>query len=248
MQITLKIKLLPTKEQKYLIDTTMHEYIKTVNTVVSQILDNPTYKPTSKTVIALLPSALRDQCRLDASSVVKKYKKELKANSKKKEENQREIKVPILKKSVAVWNNQNYSVSDTLIALPVIINGKSKRIKVKALITDETFDIIKTSKLGTLRLSYVNSKLIAQIAVEVAEKEITGDNAMGIDLGLKVPAVAVTESGKTEFFGNGRQNKYIKRKFRSKRKKLGKAKKINAIKKLDNKEQRWMKDKDHMLK
>mgnify|MGYP003421508291 FL=1 len=68
---------------------------------------------------------------------------------------------------------------------------------------------------------------------------------LGVDLGLKCPAVAVTEKGKTKFFGNGRENKYMKRKFRSKRKKLGKAKKPQAIKKLNNKEQRWMKDKDH---
>lgn len=70
---------------------------------------------------------------------------------------------------------------------------------------------------------------------------------MGVDLGLKVPAVAVTEEGKTKFLGNGRENKYIKRKFRTKIKELGKAKKLSAMKTLNNKEQRWMKDKDHKL-
>ena len=48
-------------------------------------------------------------------------------------------------------------------------------------------------------------------------------------------------------FGNGRENKYMKRKFRSKHKKFGKAKKPQAIKKLNDKEQRWMKDKDHKI-
>jgi len=70
---------------------------------------------------------------------------------------------------------------------------------------------------------------------------------MGVDLGLKVPAVAVTESGKTKFFGNGRMNKYIKRKFRAKRQALGKGKKLDAIRKLNDKEQRWMKDQDHKI-
>lgn len=68
---------------------------------------------------------------------------------------------------------------------------------------------------------------------------------MGVDLGLKVPAVAITDDDKTCFFGNGRQNKYMKRKFRSIRKKLGKDKKLNAIRKFDDKEQRYMKDQDH---
>ena len=70
---------------------------------------------------------------------------------------------------------------------------------------------------------------------------------MGIDLGLKIPAVAVTKEGKTKFVGNGRQNKYIKRMHRATRKKLGKLKKEKAINKLNNKEQRWMQDTDHKV-
>ncbi len=70
---------------------------------------------------------------------------------------------------------------------------------------------------------------------------------MGIDLGLKVPAVAVTDNEKVRFFGNGRQNKYKKRKFRSERKALGKKKKLNAIRNSKDKEQRWMKDQDHKV-
>jgi IS605 OrfB family transposase len=42
-------------------------------------------------------------------------------------------------------------------------------------------------------------------------------------------------------------NKYIKRKHRARRKALGKAKKQKAINKLNNKEQRWMRDQDHKI-
>lgn len=94
---------------------------------------------------------------------------------------------------------------------------------------------------------YVLSQKTSQIAVEATEQECTGWKTMGIDLGLKIPAVAVTESGKVKFFGNGRQNKYMKRMFRSRCKTLGQKKKLSAIKNLDNKEQRWMKDKDHKI-
>lgn len=57
----------------------------------------------------------------------------------------------------------------------------------------------------------------------------------------------VTDDGKVRFFGNGRQNKFKKRKFRSVRKKLAEKKKLNAIRKINNKEQRWMEDKDHKV-
>ena len=52
----------------------------------------------------------------------------------------------------------------------------------------------------------------------------TGTKILGVDLGLKVPAVAITDDDKVRFFGNGRKNKYMKRKFRSVRRKLGEAK------------------------
>ena len=64
---------------------------------------------------------------------------------------------------------------------------------------------------------------------------------------MKVPAVAVTDMGKVKFSGNGRMNKYMKRRHRSRRKALGKAKKRKAIERLGNKEQRWMRDQDHKV-
>ncbi|MEH6933644.1 transposase, partial [Bacillus sp. JJ783] len=102
-------------------------------------------------------------------------------------------------------------------------------------------------KLGTLRIIKKSNKWIAQISVTLSINKRTGMKILGVDLGLKVPAVAITDDDKVRFFGNGRKNKYRKRKFRSVRKKLGKDKKVNAIRRLDDKEQRWMQDKDHKI-
>ncbi|OHX28584.1 transposase [Bacillus mycoides] len=92
-----------------------------------------------------------------------------------------------------------------------------------------------------------SNKWMAQISVTLPTNERVGTKILGVDLGLKVPAVAITDDDKIRFFGNGRQNKCKKRKFRCIRKKLGKAKKVNAIRRLDDKEQRWMQDKDHKI-
>jgi IS605 OrfB family transposase len=83
--------------------------------------------------------------------------------------------------------------------------------------------------------------------IEISEREVKTGQVMGVDLGLKNPAVAVLENGKTKFFGNGRRNKYEKRKYRSKRKELGKAKKQKKIDSINNKEQRYMKNEDHKV-
>jgi len=233
VQITVKAKLIPTTEQQEHLKTATVEYIRLINTIVSECIEADEHvKHTSGTVWATLPSALKNQAIRDAKSVYAKYRK-TKTRS-------------ILKKPVSVWNNQNWTLKDGVLCFPVIVNGKCTRIKVPVLLT--TYQLEKLNgKPGTLRITEKSGKWIAQIAVTVEEKENTDVGVLGVDLGLKCPAVAVTETGKTKFFGNGRENKYMKRKFRSKRKKLGKAKKPQAIKKLNDKEQRWMKDKDHKI-
>lgn len=247
VKITTQVKLLPTSEQILLLNSTMQEYINTTNNVVNNyVVSDNAVKHTSKSVLANLPSALKNQAIQDAKSIFKKYTKNMKANAKKETDKQKEIKVPILKKPIAVWNNQNYAIKFSYITFPVWINGKSTRILVKAVITAHQANLI-TNKLGTLRITKKLGKYIAQIAVDIEPIESTGTVAMGIDLGLKIPAVAVTENGTTKFCGNGRQNKYYKRKHRANRKKLGKLKKQKAINKLNNKEQRWMQDTDHKV-
>lgn len=99
------------------------------------------------------------------------------------------------------------------------------RIEVKTVFTDYLRERLVGSK-GTLRVTKKSGKYIAQIAVEAEaiEQEYDESKVMGVDLGLKVPAVAVVESGKTRFFGNGRRNKFVRRRHRSTRRKLGKQK------------------------
>lgn len=129
------------------------------------------------------------------------------------------------------------------------ICNKAMKTPIRALLVDKenrSLDLLK-HKLGTLRITQKSNKWMAQISVTMPTSETTGTNIMGVDLGLKVPAVAVTDDGHTRFFGNGRQNKYIRRMFTSKRKRLGKLKKLNAIRNSDDKEQRYMKDQDHKV-
>ena len=131
----------------------MQEYIKTANNVVSDyIVSDKVIKHTSKTVSADLPSALKNQAIQDAKSIFKKYTKNLKTNAKKEPDKQKEIKVPILKKPVALWNNQNYSLKFGYIAFPVWFNGKCTRIMVKTETTGYQVNLL-INKLGTLRIT-----------------------------------------------------------------------------------------------
>jgi putative transposase len=236
--ITVKIKLLPTKEQDLILNEMSKTYISTINNLVSEMVkEKKSLKKSSKDVKVNLPSAVKNQAIKDTKSVFQKAKK-----TKFKT-------VPVLKRPMCIWNNQNYSFDFTHISMPIMVDGRAKKLPIRALLVDKdnrNFDLLK-HKLGTLRITKKSDKWIAQISVTIPTVQGTGLKVMGVDLGLKVPAVAVTDDEKVRFFGNGRQNKYMKRKFRSERKALGKNKKINAIRSSKDKEQRWMKDQDHKV-
>ncbi|MFU1798794.1 RNA-guided endonuclease TnpB family protein, partial [Paenibacillus azoreducens] len=62
-------------------------------------------------------------------------------------------------------------------------------------------------KVGTLRITCKGNKWIAQIALEVPTELTPSTKVMGVDLGIKVPAVCVTDEHEVKFVGNGRMNK-----------------------------------------
>ena len=257
MQLTETVKLYPTKYQTALIKETMTEYISTVNSLVSDAVSGkPVSKITTADVKAILPSALTNQCIRDAKSIIKKhYKtchnivlKNRKLSKKKSNIRLTVPNLPILKKPCCYINNQNFKINDNNIEFPVIINNKSKRISIKTKITDNQKFIFASYKLGTMRIIVKGNTLIAQIVYNADEISFSDNgNIMGIDLGIKCPAVSYCSDGSVKFYGNGRKNKYMRRHYAYLRKKLQTSKKIKAVKRINNKEQRIMRDIDHKI-
>lgn len=234
--ITVKIPLQLTVPQVTLLEQTSMAYIQTINALVAEMVAaKQITKKTSKDISAQLNSSVKNQAIKDAKSVFQKVKKSKYAI------------IPILKKPQVIWNNQNYRLKEQTIELPFIIEGKSKRIALSVNLTERMRTFITTGKLGTIRITKKNHKWIAQVSVTLNCEPAVDGQTMGIDLGLLVPAVSKTTDGKVKFFGNGRQNKFYKRKYKTHRKKLGKLKKPSAIKKLNNKEQRYMDNQDHKV-
>jgi IS605 OrfB family transposase len=156
--------------------------------------------------------------------------------------------LPVLKKPCFYVNNQNYKVKDNNIEFPVLVQGKSKRISIATKMTDHQKDVFSGSKLGTMRVVVKGNTLVAQIVYTVAKPTNTLDgNVMGVDLGIKCPAVSYCSNGMVKFYGNGRKNKYMRRHYKYLRNKLQKSKKMDAVKRINDKEQRIMKDIDHKI-
>jgi putative transposase len=70
---------------------------------------------------------------------------------------------------------------------------------------------------------------------------------MGVDLGIKVPAVIHVVGRGTRYLGNGRTQRAQRRPFYARRRSLQRAKKARAVRKSRRKEARWMRDHDHKL-
>ena len=257
MQLSETIKLYLSKEQRLLIVQTMNEYISTVNGLVSDAVNGGSInKYTSKDVKANLPSALSNQCIRDAKSIIRKYNKEMykteETNKRLKKQGKtvflKEPSVPILKRPCCYINNQNFRVKDDCIEFPVWSNGKTARLSVPAELTKRQKSLFGGAKLGTMRIVFKRHKIIAQIVYDVPDVEYKeSGNVMGVDLGIKCPAVSYISDGNIKFYGNGRKNKYMRRHYKYLRNKLQKSKHLDAVKRIDDKEQRIMKDIDHKI-
>ena len=257
MQLSETVKIYPTEYQKHLIIDAMTEYINTVNNLVSDAVSGHSIaKITTADVNVNLPSALTNQCIRDAKSIVRKHYKichntVLKNRSLAKRGSVIRIKapnLPILRKPCCYINNQNYKIKDNSIEFPVMVDGKSKRISVLARLTERQKSLFPDTKFGTMRIVIKDNTLVVQIVYEISEPELKTDgNIMGVDLGVKCPAVSYCSDGSVKFYGNGRKNKYIRRHYAYLRKKLQTSKKIKAVKRVNNKEQRIMRDIDHKI-
>lgn len=234
----------------------MIEYISTVNSLVSDATSGKSItKTTTADVNVNLPSALKNQCIRDAKSIVKKHHKEchkmvLKNRKLAKKSGTRVTapNLPVLRKPCCYINNQNFKVKHDCMEFPVMIHGKSKRISVKTKMSDKQKTIFASYKLGTMRIVVKGNHIVAQIVYNVEEPSVCSDGTvMGVDLGIKCPAVSYCSDGSVRFYGNGRKNKYMRRHYKYLRKKLQQAKKLSAVEHINHKEQRIMKDIDHKL-
>ncbi len=226
---TVQVRLHPTPEQGHLLMAHCQEYISTVNVLVAAYdADMLPGKVSTKDFQSALPSAVKNQALRDAQSV---FRRSLELGC-----------LPVLKKPICQWNNQNWQMTDCLLTLPMYVDGKVQQVFLQC------DGVVYTGKPGILRIKKKRGKWIADLTLTQDEVLPTdGQATMGIDLGIKVPAVAYVGSKGTRFFGNGRYQRYMRRRFYAHRKKLQKAKKTRAVKKSKGKEARWMKNTNHQL-
>jgi len=162
--------------------------------------------------------------------------------------------IPHFKNTVAIgFNNQNWSVrkDGCKYSIGFPINGSKPYFELA--LSDrqkDTLDRLSTAqiKIGNAQLLERKNKWYFVATLNFSESEqTTGDNIVGVDLGLNNIAVCYDkEQGKTKFY-SGKEIRFHRTRYASRRKSLGKAKKLDCIRKSRTKERRWMKDFNHKL-
>lgn len=236
MKTTLQVRLYPTSEQAALLRAHCEEYISALNTLVraldADVLPDGGEGATTKDFRAALPGAVKNQALRDARSV---WRRSFTLG-----------RIPVLRKPLCQWNNQSWHPEGETLVFPVFRDGQVGRISVRC--SGASTRAMLQGKLGTLRIMRKRRRWIADVALSLPQPEPTTDRAvMGVDLGIKIPAVAHVVGQGTRFLGNGRYQRMMRRRFYARRRHLQCAGKMRAVRKSLGKEQRWMRDLNHEL-
>ena len=238
---TIQIRLYPTRAQAQMLREHCAEYIDCVNVIVqAHDADMLPKGFSTKDFVAPLPSAVKNQVIRDAQSV---YSRSFELG-----------RIPVLKKPFAQWNNQNWKLemSETrshkkgglkgMLIIPLWNGTRTRQIKIACC------GEMPVGEKGILRIKRKDEKWVADATTTLPDAQPEqGEIVMGVDTGIKVPAVAYIAGKSARFYGNGRHMRYKRRKFYARRKKLQHFKKKKSVKGTNNKESRWMKDVNHKI-
>jgi len=245
MQLTYVLELLkPTKRKQNIFLNNIAEVVKNRQSVADKLKAGETKLSSADFKEINLPSAVKNQNIREVKAL---YKLFLKSDSDKDN-------LEFKNNQPICYNNQNYKIDNHIISIP-LYTSKCQRFAFPVKQTKRFEElqqyIDNGSKLGKASLFYKRGKWHFAVTIKIADKEITNSNVMGIDIGLRQLAVASVKNSQgkeiNRQFNNGKQAGFIRKKYRSLRRKLGQSKKVKAIKTIDDKEQRWMTDLNHKI-
>src|SRR5437588_5425288 len=118
LEHTSQVRLYPTIEQGRLLMAHCQEYIHTINVLASALDADviPHDGFSTKDFVSPLPSCVKNQALRDARSV---FNRSLELEC-----------LPVLKKPICQWNNQNWRIEQGKLIIPVYSCGKTTQIEI----------------------------------------------------------------------------------------------------------------------
>ena len=221
MYLTSKIILHPTQQQEITLTNLISIYKTEVNECLRKFMSN-------KRIIWIPYSTLNKHLPWESKKeVIKEASKIYRDGLRRKSD----MLITSFKGDYCKWHCDSFTLNSKL-NLQV---GQQFRLSVEFYADDYQKQLLSTGYLTSLKIKKSNKKWYCYIKILKPDPQSYGEHVMGIDLGIKVPAVAATSTGKIRFFGNGRQVRYICTSQTSRLSKLMRNKNYGLIRKMDNK-------------
>lgn len=149
----------------------------------------------------------------------------------------------------SIWNVRSFEIDDEKKRLGLILgrNQFQRKIFMHIYWSDYLEKRLHQGEILSLILSRKNKSWVAYFQMKFDIKWNSSDKVMGIDIGIKVPAVVCTSDMKIRFIGNGKMLRYYQRSYRSKYKKLQHRKEFRKMTLMDHKLHHILNDIDHKI-
>ena len=144
------------------------------------------------------------------------------------------------------WSNSSYEITNTCSLELGLIHHRTK-MNIMFYKDNHKQQLIQMGNPLNMMLLIQKNKWYASVVMEYQPKPCTGTQTMGIDLGIKVPAVAALSTGEIQFFGNGREIRFRQRQLRGHIQHLQKTKQYKKLKEFEHKLHRVLTDYDHKI-
>jgi putative transposase len=221
MYLTSKIILHPTVQQEKTLSDLISIYISQVNECLSKFIDN-------QKIIWIPYSTINKQLPWESKKEVIKEAKSIFNDHLRK----RTTQSACFKGKYCKWHFDSFTLNTKL---NLQVGQQQSKLIVEYYADSYQKKLLSSGFPTSLRIEKVNQKWYCYIKILIPDPQPLGEHIMGVDLGIKVPAVAVTSKGKVRFFGNGRQVRYICTSQSSRLSKLMRKNDFRSIRNIDRK-------------
>lgn len=146
------------------------------------------------------------------------------------------------------WSYHSYELHEEGYLSLTLGRAQGARIlRVPFYVHDEQIQKIKRGTYKDMTIKERGDHWFAFILVEIEKIEPNGSIVMGIDIGLKNPAVAYLSDGHVKFFGNGRQLRFFHRSYRKKITMMQRQHQYKKLRNFDHRLSRILRNFDHQV-
>lgn len=145
------------------------------------------------------------------------------------------------------WSNSSYHLIDDLLQLELGLLEHKTLLSLPFYPNEQPLKQLARGNMMNLELVEKNNYWYAYINVDIPVVFTTSRKAMGIDIGIKVPAVAALDQQHYRFFGNGRERQFYLRKYKKHIQEMQKRKQLKKLRNFRHKLHNVLMDQDHKM-